>query len=343
MAVQTTSSREPRSVADVLHPDEALVAGERPFPVIAACDHYAGTEARMKKALALQVEYEGRFDVTLDLEDGAPSGEERDHAALVVEMLRSEHNTYRRAGVRIHDHDSPHWKDDVKEVVGGAGELLSHITIPKVLGPRPLSEMIHDIQAACAAAGLEREIPLHVLVETHGAIQDAYSVASLPWLRTLEFGIMDFVSSHHGAIGSKAMESPGQFEHQLVRRAKTRLVAAALGNGLVPVHNVTIDVKNRDQVRDDAHTARREFGFLRMWSIHPRQIEPILEAFAPDAGETGRAGIVLLAGRQAHWGPVSVDGRLYDRASYRYYWELLKRARVAGRQLAADVEETFFN
>ena len=52
-------------MADVLHPDEALVAGERPFPVIASCDHYAGTEAFMKKALQLQVEYEGRFAPTL--------------------------------------------------------------------------------------------------------------------------------------------------------------------------------------------------------------------------------------------------------------------------------------
>lgn len=327
---------------DPQHPSQALHPGRRPFPILAACDHYAGTEARMRKALRLQVESPLRFDVTLDLEDGAPTGGEREHAAMVVDLLRSEENAHHGAGVRIHDPDSAHWQADVDEIIRGAGDLITHLTIPKVEGPRPLSEVIHAVQSACAAAGITREIPLHVLVETHAAIQEVWAIAALPWLRTLEFGIMDFVSGHHGAIGSEAMESPAQFEHKLIQRAKIRQVAAALGNGLVPVHNVTLDVKNPEQTHADALRARREFGYLRMWSIHPSQIEPILRAFTPDGREVDRAGTVLLEARDAHWGPISIDGRLYDRASYRYYWQLLQRARVAGAELPAAIELAFF-
>ena len=325
------------------HPRDALFAGERPFPVIAACDHYAGVERTMKKALQLQVEHEGRFDVTLDLEDGAPTGQEQAHAELVVDLLRSEENAYSRVGVRIHDHESPHWRKDVNTIVRGAADLLSHITIPKVLSARALAEQIHSIQNACALADVGHEIPIHVLIETHGAQLDVFKIAALPWMRTLEFGIMDFVSAHHGAIGADAMESPGQFEHALVARAKTRLVAAALGHGLVPVHNVTLDVRNPGQARDDALRARQEFGFLRMWSIHPTQIQPVLEAFSPSRREAQRGGRVLLAGRDRMWGPVSLDGRLYDRASYRYWWQVLERARHAGQELAPEVEEAFFS
>jgi citrate lyase subunit beta / citryl-CoA lyase len=296
----------------------------------------------MRKALRLQSESARRFDVTLDLEDGAPAGEERAHAELVVELLRSEENAHRGAGVRIHDPESPHCKNDIDQIVRGAGNIITHLTIPKVEGPRPLAEVIHAVQSACAREEIRREIPVHVLVETHAAIQEVWAIAALPWLRTLEFGIMDFVSGHHGAINSAAMESPAQFEHKLLQRAKIRQVAAALGNGLIPVHNVTLDVKNPEQTRADALRARQEFGYLRMWSIHPSQIDPILDAFAPDSHEVEQAGLVLLQARDAQWGPISIDGRLYDRASYRYYWELTQRSRMAGNALSPEIEAAFF-
>ena len=48
----------------LIHPEDALFTGEKRFPVIAACDHYAGTEKLMRKALALQQELGPIFDVT---------------------------------------------------------------------------------------------------------------------------------------------------------------------------------------------------------------------------------------------------------------------------------------
>jgi citrate lyase subunit beta/citryl-CoA lyase len=297
----------------------------------------------MIKALQLQEQKRGRFDVTLDLEDGAPRGSERDHAELVVSLLVGERNVFGRAGVRIHEYDSSHWRRDVNDVVQGAGKIVSHITIPKVLGAPQLAEMITAIQHACAVSEVGRQIPIHVLIETHAAVQDAYKIAGMPWLRSLEFGIMDFVSSHHGAVGADAMHSPGQFEHMLVKRAKVRQVSAALGNGLVPVHNVTLNVKDTDLVAADARRARREFGYLRMWSIHPVQIDPILEAFGDDPVETALASRIMLAARDADWGPISLDGRLYDRASFRFFWQVLERARHQGHDLPEEAEAAFFD
>src|SRR5690606_17517505 len=100
-------------------------------------------------------------------------------------------------------------------------------------------------------------------------------IAKLPWLQVLDFGLMDFISGHHGAIPASAMKSPGQFDHELLRRGKSELVAAALANGVIPAHNVTLDLKNIYQTYADARRARHEFGFLRMWSIYPLQIDPI--------------------------------------------------------------------
>ncbi|HRE14330.1 MAG TPA: CoA ester lyase, partial [Usitatibacteraceae bacterium] len=36
------------------HPKDALFAGEKPFPVIPACEHFAGSEKLILKAFDLQ-------------------------------------------------------------------------------------------------------------------------------------------------------------------------------------------------------------------------------------------------------------------------------------------------
>jgi citrate lyase subunit beta/citryl-CoA lyase len=190
---------------------------------------------------------------------------------------------------------------------------------------------------------VRREIPIHVLIETHGALRDAHEIAALPWLQALAFGLMDFVSGHHGAIPASAMRSPGQFEHKLLARAKAEVVAAALANGIVPAHNVTLDLKNAYVTYEDAWRARQEFGFLRMWSIHPSQIQPIVDAMKPDYSEVQDGAAILLAAQKAEWGPIQYAGELHDRATYRYYWEMLQRAKLTGVSLPAEAEHSFFS
>ncbi len=323
------------------HPRAALFGGERPFPIIPACEHFAGSEKLITKAFELQTRLGPVFDVTMDCEDGAPTGREREHAEMVIERLRSPANTFGMAGVRIHDPAHAHWRQDVDLVVRGAGERLAYVTIPKPTRAVQVAEVIDHIQATARDAGVTREIPIHVLIETHGALREVFEIAALPWVQVLDFGLMDFVSGHHGAIPSTAMRSPGQFEHALVRRAKARVAAAALGAGVVPAHNVTLDLKNVDQTFADARRARTELGFLRMWSIYPAQIEPIVRAMAPDFTEVERACAILLAAARADWGPIQHEGDLHDRATYRYFWELVQRARVSGQALPDEVAVWF--
>ena len=61
------------------HPNEALFEGEKPFPIIATCEHFAGTEERISKAFQLQEQMHAVFDITMDCEDGAPTGAEKQH------------------------------------------------------------------------------------------------------------------------------------------------------------------------------------------------------------------------------------------------------------------------
>jgi len=326
-----------------VHPNQALFEGEKTFPLIPACEHFAGSEKLILKALSLQDTIGPVFDITCDCEDGAASGQEREHAEMIVRVLNSEANKHRMAGARIHDHTHPAWKQDIDILVGGAGKVLSYITIPKCTDIGQAREMIAYIQKMATFYGIGREIPVHILIETHGALRQVHEIASLPWLQVLDFGLMDFVSAHHGAIPAGAMRSPGQFEHRLLARAKAEVVAAALANGVIPAHNVTLDLKNAETTRSDASRARNEFGFLRMWSIYPTQIQAIVDAMKPNYDEVNDAANILLAAQQADWGPIQYAGELHDRATYRYFWEILQKAKLTGVAIPEQANSSFFS
>ena len=325
-----------------VHPNDALFGGEKPFPLIPACEHFAGSEKLILKALSLQESLGPVFDITCDCEDGAASGQEREHAEMIVRVLTSDVNKNKMAGARIHDYTHPAWKLDIDILVPGAGQVLSYITIPKCTSLKQAGEMISYIQQVAKANNISREIPIHILIETHGALNQVHEIAALPWLQVLDFGLMDFVSAHHGAIPASAMRSPDQFEHKLLARAKTEVVAAALANGVVPAHNVTLDLKNVETTYSDAYRARNEFGFMRMWSIYPTQIQAIVDAMKPNFDEVADAANILLAAQIADWGPIQYAGELHDRATYRYFWEVLQKAKLTGVAISEEAEQAFF-
>jgi citrate lyase subunit beta/citryl-CoA lyase len=325
------------------HPNEVLFEVEKAFPIIPTCEHFAGTEERITKAFELQQRMGGVFDITMDCEDGAPTGAEKAHAEMVVRMQNSDLNKFNMAGVRIHDYTSENWRQDVDIIVGGAASRIAYITIPKSTKVEEFREMVDYIQDTAAKAGANRTIPIHCLIETQAASHKVWDFARTPTVQVLDFGLMDFVSDHHGAIPSSAMRAPLQFDHALLRRAKSEMVAAALENSIVPAHNVTLELKDTDFIFNDASRARNEFGFLRQWSIYPAQIEPIVRAMAPASPEIAEAEAIILKAYAADWGPIQHEGNLHDRATYRTYWEQIQRAYVQKMPLSDEIVKLFFS
>ncbi|PLY99989.1 CoA ester lyase [Burkholderia sp. WAC0059] len=324
-----------------LTPAEVLFEGETPPAALPACDHYAGSEKLILKSLALQQSLGPVFDVTLDCEDGAQVGREAEHAELVASFLGGEHDRFGRVGVRIHDFDHPHWRDDVRLILRAAKRAPAYVTLPKVRRVADAAEMVAFVEATRLELGIAQPVPAQVLVETHGALAHVFELAALRGVEALSFGLMDFVSAHTGAIPDGAMRSPGQFDHPLVRRAKLEIAAACHAHGKVPSHNVTTEVRDMDVVASDARRARNEFGYTRMWSIHPAQIPAIVAAFAPREEEVTTAAEILLAAQTAQWGPTRHRDTLHDRASYRYYWSVLQRARSTGHGIPDEAAPLF--
>ncbi len=316
-----------------MNPSEVLFQGKRQPLLLPACDHYAGAEKLMLKSMALQQELGPLFDITFDCEDGAATGAEPEHAQLVVRLLNDDTLRHGRIGVRVHDLASAFFEPDLAVIVGGAANNIAYVVLPKPDSVEDVVSAIALINRHAAKAGRTSPLPVHVLIETHGALRDAHAIAALPQVECLSFGIMDFVSSHYGAIPGNAMRTPGQFTHPLVVRAKLEIAAACHAHGKVPSHNVTTEIKDTAVVANDAQRAAAEFGYTRMWSIHPDQIKPIIKAFTPRLSEVNEATNILTDAIKASWGPTSQNGRLHDRASYRYYWTVLQRAKLAGLAL----------
>ncbi len=322
------------------HPRDVLLGAQAGAVVLPVCDHYSGVEARMKKSLALQADMAEEFgacvfDVTLDCEDGAPVGGEADHAALVTELALGA-KPGMRVGVRVHPVDHPAFPGDVMTIAGRAAPRLSHLMVPKV-------ESIADVlQAVAALDAVDAEaLPLHVLIESPLAVHNAFEIAAHPRVQSLSFGLMDFVSAHAGAIPADGMGAVGQFVHPLVVRAKLDIASAAHAYGKVPSHCVVTEFSDIDAMRAAAKKAATLFGYTRMWSIHPNQIRPILDAFAPDEAQIDVATRILLAAVGADWAPVSFEGALHDRASYRHFWQVLTRAHSTGRTLPTEAQAWF--
>ena len=330
----------------MIDPRQALFDAGDAAPALPVCDHYSGVEARMRKSLELQAELGPVFDVTLDNEDGAPVGGEVDHAELIAELVNGPGNRFGRVGARALPVDHPRFEAVVDVLVSKAGAKLAYLMVPKPHGVADVQRAAAIVDATAKRAGIGRTIPLHALVETHGALREVQALAAHPRIESLSFGLMDFVSAHRGAIPLAAMGVEGQFQHPLVVRAKLEIAAACHGHGKVPSHCVVTEFKHEAALQQAAERACRQFGYTRMWSIHPSQVRPIVEAFSPTTAEVDLAIEIVCAAQDAGWAPIRHRDTLHDRASYRYFWQLLERAHRTsmhgGPQLPAEIRQRFF-
>jgi len=274
-----------------------------------------------------------------------------EHAHLIAELVNSTANVHGRVGARVVPVDHPAFLPMLEALLPAAGQRLAWLMIPKPRHAQDLALAVEQVDAVAATAGLTRPIPLHALVETHGALRDVWAMAAHPRIESLSFGLMDFVSAHRGAIPQSAMGVEGQFSHPLVVRAKLEIAAACHAHAKVPSHCVVTEFKDTAALKAAAHRAARELGYTRMWSIHPDQIRPIVEAFTPSEDEIVQASEILLAAQAADWGPIRHhhQGRdqLHDRASFRYFWQVLQRAQATaysgGAQLPPEAAAAFFS
>jgi citrate lyase subunit beta/citryl-CoA lyase len=253
---------------------------------------------RFDKALAA-----GADAVILDLEDAVPAAEKDAAREAVVRWLRArEAAPSPQVLVRINACGTPQHAADV--------EACRHGVFGVVL---PKSEQVADLaRLAQALPG----VALLPLIETAAGMAAALALARAPNVQRLVFGSIDF--QHDLGIAGEGEELL-YFRSQLVLHSRLAGLAA-------PVDGVSTVLDDAPRVHAEAQRARR-LGFGAKLCIHPKQIAPAHDAFAPTAAQLDWAHRVLAAAEAAGGAAVALDGAMVDRPVILRAQALLAQAR----------------
>jgi citrate lyase subunit beta/citryl-CoA lyase len=277
------------------------------------------------------------------LEDGSASNDLLSVIEDINNAINSKENYFNKLGVRLLNFYHPEWLASTEKIIKESGDKIAYFTLPKISNYIELLAIDTSIKRFLKKYNIQQAIPYHVLIECQSVLKFIDQIAEFKDVECLDFGIMDYVSDLNSAIPLSATHSPLQFSNQQIINIKQLIAFTAIAHGCVASHNVTIEFKDSNKTFEDAKTAYQIFGFSRMWSIHPDQIDPIINAFKPDTDLIAKASSIILEAHGKNWAPLAYQGVLYDRASYRYLWLIIKKARLLGLNIDPQVIEKFLD
>lgn len=269
--------------------------------------------------------------VFLDLEDAVAPAAKGEARKNVVEAANRLDWTGKTLCVRVNDIGTAWCIDDVLEVVGGAGDRVDTLMIPKAASARDIHYFDTLLTHLETKHNLRRRIGLEALIEEAEALIAVNEIAKAsPRMEALIFGMGDYSASHGIDIGvlTGAMSYPGDVWYL----PRFMITCAARAAGLDAVDGPYASVRDVEGYRREASRARA-LGMAGKWALHPSQIDAALEIFTPDAAQVayGRKISAAYAEAQARGeGAVEIDGTMVDVAVVRLFDGLLRRADLAG-------------
>ena len=232
----------------------------------------------------------GADAVVADLEDAVAS-EEKDAARDLATRLLGDVGAESLRLLRVNGIETE-WHDADVAVVGEIG--LDGVVVPKATA------------AAVRTVGGRVDTPIVAIVETARGLREAFEIASQEQVAVLLLGAVDLGLD----LGLEERE-----DGQEILFARSSLVVDSAAAGLRgPVDRVWVDVRDLEGLARDCAVAR-SLGFRGKALVHPDQIAPTHEAFAPTASELRRAREIVAAYDRAVGegrGVVALDGDMID-------------------------------
>jgi citrate lyase subunit beta/citryl-CoA lyase len=234
-----------------------------------------------------------------DLEDAvAPDAKVAARDAVAAALGHSGYGK-RELVLRVNALDSEWGEADLR---AAAAMPLDAVLLPKVES----AERVRETVARLDEAGARPELAVWCMIETpKGVLAAAEIAAASPRLAALVMGTSDLTKDLRARDMPDRM--PLMVSLQLV-------LLAARAHGLAALDGVHLDLA--DEADFVAACAQgRALGFDGKTLIHPKQIAPANEAFAPSADEVAQAKKIIAAHEAAlaaGKGIVVVDGRLVE-------------------------------
>ncbi len=278
----------------------------------------AGNRHMIEKATTLPADL-----VLLDLEDAVVPELKTETRAHVIWALTALRWGERTAGYRCNGMETPYFYRDIIEIVEAAGRRVDTIVIPKVGRAEDVivvDTLVHGVEMSLGLP--PGGIKLQAQIESARGLVNVETIATAtPRLEALIFGPGDFAASTRmpmesiGVMGAWDEAYPGHRLHY----AMQRMLVAARAAGLAAIDGPVANYKDREGYRRSC-TIARSLGFDGKWCIHPDQLAPTNEIFAPTETEVAWARRVIEAYQEAvaaGRGAVSIDGTMIDVASIR--------------------------
>ncbi|KIZ19521.1 malyl-CoA thiolesterase [Streptomyces natalensis ATCC 27448] len=235
----------------------------------------------------------------LDLEDAVAPDAKAEARERVAAAAASKEYGHREVTIRVNGPGTAWHADDLRAAAEAGPDA---VVVPKV----DSAATVREVERALEAAGAPDHTAIWAMVETPRAMLDARAVAAASErLTVLVMGTNDLAKELH------AEHVPGRAP------LLTGLSLALLGArdaGKAILDGVYNDVKDLAGFEAECVQAR-QFGFDGKTLIHPGQVAPCNEVFAPSDAQIAHARKVIdafeLATREGR-GVVTVDGRMIE-------------------------------
>ncbi|MGD9792840.1 MAG: CoA ester lyase [Acidimicrobiia bacterium] len=278
--------------------------------------------------------------VFLDLEDAVAPKEKESARGKIVEAIRTLDWGDKVLCVRVNDWSTKWTAYDVMAVVGGAGERLDEIMLPKVETAAQVVALDMLLRQVEIASGLPvGHIGIEAQIETaRGLINVEEICAASPRLETIIFGPADFAASMEIPFltgGVQIPDYPGDHFHYVF----SKILMAGRANGLQVIDGPYLYIRDQDGFRDYCKRTRT-LGYDGKWALHPDQVTILNEVFSPTQEQFDKAWDILEAYRAATEdegkGAVMFGDEMIDEASRKMAIKFVTRGERAGRTRSAN-------
>lgn len=246
-----------------------------------------------------------------------PDSEKKTARKLIRDALKSRNAYSSYVYVRTNSPISGKIPDDLDEIIQKG---LDGIVIPKVNTPKELGKIIKIIKSLEKKRKLK---PVYVIpsIESAEGVVNTYDIAkSSKRIPAVVFGVFDL-------LNDLKIEYTKQSEGAKYSRAKIPLDARAAG--VLAIDAIWQDLKDVDGLRQDCIIGKR-LGYSGKSIIHPDQIIPAHELFAPNKAELEWAAKVCFVYEESTKkgkGATVVDGKMIDEVHYKQAKALIDLAK----------------
>jgi len=270
----------------------------------------------------------------LDLEDSVAPLEKVSARKKVVDAVRNLAWDDRVLCVRVNGWDTRWTYGDVIEVVGGSGERLDEVMLPKAQSAAEVVALDLLLTQVELNSGLPAgHIGIEAQIETaRGLINVEEICAASPRLEAIVFGPADFAASIEMPVltgGVQIDQYPGDHFHYVF----SKILMAGRANGIQVIDGPFLKVRELELFRDYCNRAH-VLGYDGKWAVHPAQIEPLNQLFTPTAEEFEKAHAILDALARAAAGEgrgaVMFEGAMIDEAIRKLAVQTVARGAAAG-------------